>query len=87
MEKCKPLEENKIITDAPPGCNWAADNVVAKKKDDDGTYTSGASRFCHNYKPINENQELEISGGCCHSPPSAYTAFRAGWAELAELKA
>ena len=59
MEKCKPLEENKIITDAPPGCNWAADNVVAKKKDDDGTYTSGASRFCHNYKPINENQELD----------------------------
>jgi hypothetical protein len=33
--------------------------VVAKGEDDDGTYTSGATRFCHNYKPINENIELK----------------------------
>lgn len=57
-QKVKPLEDNHIITEAPYDCKYAADNVIAAKKDEHGKY-SGDVRFCQNFKPINKHQKLD----------------------------
>ena len=53
-EKVPPLIEAGIVVEVPAAVaepKYAANSVIAWKKDSDGVYTE--KRYCHNYKPIN----------------------------------
>ena len=58
-DKVPPLIEAGIIVRCD-SVQYASNNVIATKKDADGQYTD--SRFCHNYRPI--NQEIKSDTYC-----------------------
>ena len=58
-DKVPPLIASGIVVKCPSSM-YASNNVIAAKKDADGQYTD--ARFCHNYRPI--NQEIESDPYC-----------------------
>ena len=58
-QKVPPLIDAGIIVRSL-GTKYASNNVIATKKDADGNYTD--TRFCHNYRPI--NQEIASDNYC-----------------------
>ena len=58
-DKVPPLIAAGIVVKCPSNM-YASNNVIAAKKDADGQYTD--ARFCHNYRPI--NQEIASDTYC-----------------------